>query len=433
MIRSLIFVLLVTVVVSFNDFPGPYCKTRYPRASNGICCNNRLDSCSVPISSTLCYCDEFCDQHNNPDCCPDYQSHCKGLAPTPIISCEVDGVYFTPFDPSQMINCNLCKCQQDGKALCEIDSCLSNIEMIKDINTARDVSWTAKNYTEFFGRKYKEGLELRLGTFEPVRRVSTMSRLSNGQKQLPNSFNSLENWPGLISEVRDQGWCGSSWAVSTASVASDRFSVKSKGQEMVEIAPQQLLSCAKRQQGCNGGHLDIAWNYFRRWGGVDEDCYPYVAKVNTCRVPDKRQSTLRSLGCSLPTKVARTDLYKMGPAYSLNNETDIMAEIYHHGPVQATMRVYHDFFTYQTGVYSHTRFGTDQRSGFHSVRLIGWGQEDNGYKNVKYWIAANSWGKWWGEDGFFQIVRGSNECEIENYVLSSLPVIQDKHIVFENI
>ena len=50
MIRSLIIVLLVTVVLSFNDFPGPYCKTRYPRASNGICCNNRLDSCSVPIS-----------------------------------------------------------------------------------------------------------------------------------------------------------------------------------------------------------------------------------------------------------------------------------------------------------------------------------------------------------------------------------------------
>ena len=58
----------------------------------------------------------------------------------------------------------------------------------------------------------------------------------------------------------------SSWAVSTASVASDRFSVKSKGQEMVEMAPQQLLSCAKRQQGCTGGHLDIAWNYFRRLG-----------------------------------------------------------------------------------------------------------------------------------------------------------------------
>ena len=70
------------------------------------------------------------------------------------------------------------------------------------------------------------------------------------------------------------------------------------------------------------------------YSGVDEECYPYEGKVTNCRVPDKRASTLRSLGCSLPTKVARTDLYKMGPAYSLNNETDIMWEIYHHGPVQ---------------------------------------------------------------------------------------------------
>ena len=75
-------------------------------------------------------------------------------------------------------------------------------------------------------------------------------------------------------------------------------------------------------------------NKLLTFSGVDEDCYPYLAKVTNCRVPDKRASTLRSLGCSLPTKVARTDLYKMGPAYSLNNETDIMSEIFHHGPVQ---------------------------------------------------------------------------------------------------
>jgi hypothetical protein len=36
----------------------------------------------------------------------------------------------------------------------------------------------------------------------------------------------------------------------------------------------------------------------------------------------------------LPTKVDRTDFYKMGPAYSLRNETDIKYEIFHYGPVQ---------------------------------------------------------------------------------------------------
>jgi hypothetical protein len=37
--------------------------------------------------------------------------------------------------------------------------------------------------------------------------------------------------------------------------------------------------------------------------------------------------------CDLPFN-GRETLYKMGPAYSLNNETDIMWEIYHYGPVQ---------------------------------------------------------------------------------------------------
>lgn len=40
------------------------------------------------------------------------------------------------------------------------------------------------------------------------------------------------------------------------------------------------------------------------------------------------------MGCELPTKVPRDHLYRVGPAYSLNNETDIMIEIFESGPVQ---------------------------------------------------------------------------------------------------
>lgn len=41
---------------------------------------------------------------------------------------------------------------------------------------------------------------------------------------------------------------------------------------------------------------------------------------------------------------------------------------------------------------------------------------------TKYWNVMNSWGYNWGVDGFFQIVRGVDECAIESMAVSMLPV-----------
>ena len=49
------------------------------------------------------------------------------------------------------------------------------------------------------------------------------------EKDLPNYFDSRSKWPNLNPDVEDQGWCGASWAYSTASEASDRFIIDSKG------------------------------------------------------------------------------------------------------------------------------------------------------------------------------------------------------------
>lgn len=106
---------------------------------------------------------------------------------------------------------------------------------------------------------------------------------------LPASFDSRIEWQDTLQKVRDQGWydkrsvpngwcmarlisdiiirCGASWAFSTASVAADRLAIQSRGSQVYPLSTQNLLACNDRgQQGCNGGHLDRAWNYMRRFG-----------------------------------------------------------------------------------------------------------------------------------------------------------------------
>lgn len=421
-------VLLVFSLVEANrfraEYPGPYCAARrYDK-----CCHERQDGCSQPISTTLCYCDEFCERGDHGDCCPDYEEVCLGIQPDPVYEpCSHNGQSFTPFDPPVVDNCNTCKCTGQGDKVCTNDLCLVDNDLLKQLHhLERSIGWQATNYSEWWGHKYDEGKVMRLGTFYPKIKVKSMTRLTNGQDHLPSHFDATNYWPGFIGEVRDQGWCGSSWAMSTASVASDRFAILSKGRETVRLAPQQIISCVRRSQGCSGGHLDTAWNYFRKVGTVNEECYPYISAHNVCKI--RPSDTLITANCELPTKVDRTNMYKMGPAFSLNNETDIMIEIKNHGPVQAIMRVHRDFFSYRGGVYRHSAASTsaDQRAGYHSVRLIGWGEERNGYEVSKYWIAVNSWGTWWGENGRFRILRGSNECEIESYVLASLPYVHQQ-------
>ncbi|KAJ9592500.1 hypothetical protein L9F63_015817 [Diploptera punctata] len=238
---------------------------------------------------------------------------------------------------------------------------------------------------------------------------------------IPRSFDARSKWPGFVEGIKDQGWCGSSWAVSTAAVASDRFGIMSRGVEKVQLSAQHLLTCNNRgQRGCKGGHLDRAWQFLRKFGVVDEPCYPYTAGtgiVEKCRLP--KRSNLLTARCSPPANPPRHEMYRTGPAYRLGKEQDVMYEIMESGPVQATMKVYQDFFSYRGGVYHRSGYGNQQHTGYHSVRIIGWGEDLSQYQPVKYWLVANSWGSEWGENGYFRIRRGVNECEIEDFVIAA--------------
>lgn len=48
----------------------------------------------------------------------------------------------------------------------------------------------------------------------------------------------------------------------------------------------------------------------------------------------------------------------------------------------------------------------------HVVLVVGYGVEPS--TGEKFWSVKNSWGRSFGEDGYFRIRKGTNECGIES-------------------
>lgn len=229
--------------------------------------------------------------------------------------------------------------------------------------------------------------------------------------KLPASFDAREKWPACVHPIRNQAKCGSCWAFSTTEALSDRMCIA--GSDVV-LSPQWLLQCDWFDMGCSGGRLMSAWEYVHFKGVPSDTCVPYVSGNGTS-------------GGSCPSKcVDGSDikLYKSAKVYSIVSFWDsskrhmqkMMAEIYNNGPIGAAFLVYQDFYNYKGGVYKHLE---GPFLGGHAIKVVGWGTDDKSGQD--YWIVANSWGPDFGENGFFRIARGDNECNLERNAWAGMP------------
>lgn len=320
---------------------------------------------------------------------------------------------------------------------------LSGQKLIDYVNEKQTI-WKAKLNSKFssYSDEVKYGL---MGVNHVRNSVKSRQKMAKSRflsLSLPTNFDAREQWPNCQSlrNIRDQSSCGSCWAFGAVEAMSDRICIASGGRVQVTLSADDLLSCCSScGYGCNGGDPLSAWRFWVTDGIVTGSnntqkagCKPYP--FPPCEHHSKKTHFVPCKHDLYPTpkckkncqenyneKTYAQDKYYGRTAYAVDDDVEaIQNELYTNGPLEIAFEVYEDFLNYESGIYFHQG---GKLGGGHAVKLIGWGEENG----VPYWIAANSWNTDWGEDGFFRILRGKDECGIESGVVGGLPDLQRTH------
>jgi len=229
--------------------------------------------------------------------------------------------------------------------------------------------------------------------------------------ELPESFD-WRNIPGVISEVKNQGSCGSCWTFSTTGALEAHHAIKYGSWKTPRLSEQQLVDCAQNfnNNGCDGGLPSHAFEYIHHSGGLSEEFfYPYEASTKKCRFN--------------PNLRARVGVQTISSFnITQGNEDDILLYLYNVGPVSVAFQVVEGFSLYKSGVYSSDICLQGAQDVNHAVLVVGYGNARIEGETVPYWTVKNSWGKYWGEDGYFKIRRGVNMCGVAT--CSSFPMLE---------
>lgn len=192
---------------------------------------------------------------------------------------------------------------------------------------------------------------------------------------------------GVVTPVKDQGQCGSCWAFS-ATAAIESYGALSGKYKLEVLSAQQINSCDKVDQGCNGGNTETAYQYVQKAGGIETNAnYPYTSGTGITG-----QCKFSS------SKIAESiSGYKSIAKGEANLKTAVNS-----GPASICLAA-SAFQTYSSGILKFCPGQID-----HCVQVVGYDDTNS----PSYWIVRNSWATSWGEQGYIRLEMGKDLCHV---------------------
>jgi len=195
-----------------------------------------------------------------------------------------------------------------------------------------------------------------------------------------------QHLPHSKSFLRDQGHCGSCWAVAAAGALEMQAEILTG--KTTKVAVNQLVDCVENLKhcggtgGCDGATAELAFEFVAKHGLFSDTAYD--ANGGGCQSTGRPVLTTTSWN-RLPTNEGeplRVALTNVGPAVVSVDGSK--------------------WFMYRKGVFD----GCEKDAVVnHAVLMTGYGKQ--GQRD--YWTIRNSWGDSWGEDGYIRLLRHAND------------------------
>jgi cathepsin X len=272
-------------------------------------------------------------------------------------------------------------------------------------------------------------------TAPPAIPAADQTLLDWWSKNLPKTLDwRNNNGTNFLSWTKNQHipyYCGSCWAQGTTSALADRFNVmeiwknKKVPTSPIALSAQVIVDCSHGEfnYGCNGGDPYAAMEYIYANGVTHASCEQYTAQNAIAHEDSCTDKRFICRDCS-PNKVAPFIPIDMGSQYFENcyepetyttyhvstygnstTEMEMKTQLAAYGPIgcgiQADSKLENE---YTGGIFKSDLTATPVIN--HEVSVVGWGHEDS--SNQDYWIVRNSWGTYWGEHGFFQLLMSDD-------------------------